>query len=431
MVVSEDIESFCEGLDNLSSNYRFVFNSLCRLKGENASKSMIMKGKEYMCNENMRVEKIKMTYDDFSSQINEICEKFVKDIEKIRSEDKYEVEELKNDFIEMKNEMEKKKEELNKKSLFREREPSFVYRGTVKSKINVDLVMKYPGSYMYREFMNGERTNNGDVFIDCESENDELIVKYMNDDESLIDDMKKMSNKKRNRLIEEMSFLELPIKKDIIREICRNEDNEMMEAWRNRRVLVNNDYSHEVNELMKTTNCFDVHFDNEYLKNIQLDKQGSSFYINLKMKYYDVIADYLKNGKRFDTKSLKKHKGESDHELIDEMKMIGIELNEEEKNTIRECFDNRFLQGSTILLDTEYDDKLREWLGNDYKWRLIYRASEHDYTAKSFHEYCDNKGPTLVVIKSIGGWIFGGYTTKSWKVVHHNELDCIYYDMIY
>ena len=91
MVVSEDIESFCEGLDNLSSNYRLVFNSLCKLKGENASKSMIMKGKEYMCNGNMRVEKIKMTYDDFSSQINEICEKFVKDSEKIRSEDKYEV----------------------------------------------------------------------------------------------------------------------------------------------------------------------------------------------------------------------------------------------------------------------------------------------------------------------------------------------------
>ncbi len=70
---------------------------------------------------------------------------------------------------------------------------------------------------------------------------------------------------------------------------------------------------------------------------------------------------------------------------------------------------------NTQIVSKEYDAKLREWLGNDYKWKLIYRASEHDYSVKSFHDYCDNKGPILVVIKSSGGWIFGGYTTQSWS----------------
>ena len=74
-----------------------------------------------------------------------------------------------------------------------------------------------------------------------------------------------------------------------------------------------------------------------------------------------------------------------------------------------------FCPGSYILKNTAYDDKLREWLGNDYKWKLIYRSSEHGYTGKSFHEYCNDKGPTLVIIKSSEGWIFGGYTTKSWS----------------
>ena len=77
--------------------------------------------------------------------------------------------------------------------------------------------------------------------------------------------------------------------------------------------------------------------------------------------------------------------------------------------------------GTKVLENSEYDDKLREWCG-DYKWKLLYRASEHGYTAKSFHEYCDDKGPTLVIIKSSGGWIFGGYTAKSWGG------RCIYYD---
>ena len=68
----------------------------------------------------------------------------------------------------------------------------------------------------------------------------------------------------------------------------------------------------------------------------------------------------------------------------------------------------------TQLVNQQYDTKLREWLGSYYKWRLLYRASEHGYTAESFHDYCDNKGPTLIVIKSSGGWIFGGYATQSW-----------------
>ena len=72
-----------------------------------------------------------------------------------------------------------------------------------------------------------------------------------------------------------------------------------------------------------------------------------------------------------------------------------------------------FLPGSKIV-DKKYDGKLKEWLGNNTKWKLIYRASNHGYTAESFHSFCDGKGPTLIVIKSIGGWIFGGYTTQSW-----------------
>ena len=70
----------------------------------------------------------------------------------------------------------------------------------------------------------------------------------------------------------------------------------------------------------------------------------------------------------------------------------------------------------TILFGEEYDFYLREWLGNNYIWKLLYRASEHGYTAKSFHNYCDNvKGPTLVIMKSSEGWIFGGYATQSWS----------------
>ena len=80
------------------------------------------------------------------------------------------------------------------------REPVFIFREDIKSKINVELVKKYPGSYLYREYMNGERTNDGDVFLDLDCKNEEFILKYMNDDDSLFDDMKKMDTEKKKRL---------------------------------------------------------------------------------------------------------------------------------------------------------------------------------------------------------------------------------------
>ena len=69
---------------------------------------------------------------------------------------------------------------------------------------------------------------------------------------------------------------------------------------------------------------------------------------------------------------------------------------------------------NTSIVSKQYDAILREWIGN-CNMILLYRASEHGYTAKSFHQCCDDKGPTLVIIKSSGGWIFGGYTTQSWS----------------
>ena len=82
-----------------------------------------------------------------------------------------------------------------------------------------------------------------------------------------------------------------------------------------------------------------------------------------------------------------------------------------------------FLPGTKIV-EKEYDKYLNEWLGDSVKWKLLYRASEHEYRSYSFHKYCDDKGPTLILIKSSKGWIFGGYTTQSWSG------DGIYYDMI-
>ena len=87
-----------------------------------------------------------------------------------------------------------------------------------------------------------------------------------------------------------------------------------------------------------------------------------------------------------------------------------------------------FLKKS-IINEQQYDAYLKEWIGSEYTWKLLYRALEHGYTAKSFHEYCDDHEPTLVLIKSLKGWIFGGYTTQSWKTMYSILFESIYYEI--
>ena len=134
--------------------------------------------------------------------------------------------------------------------------------------------------------------------------------------------------------------------------------------------------------------------------------------INKLCNHPDIIWEYI------DTRDISKEslaQVEDERGLLNDLNTIHCD-----DNNIRLKISHYYLKNpsqflpDTQIVNQQYDEKLREWCG-DYQWRLIYRASEHEYTVESFHEYCDDKRPTLIVIKSSGGWIFGGYTTQSWS----------------
>ena len=49
------------------------------------------------------------------------------------------------------------------------------------------------------------------------------------------------------------------------------------------------------------------------------------------------------------------------------------------------------------------------------QFKLIYRASRDGYEASRFHAKCDNQPSTLTIIKTLFGYIFGGYTSVAWE----------------
>jgi len=61
---------------------------------------------------------------------------------------------------------------------------------------------------------------------------------------------------------------------------------------------------------------------------------------------------------------------------------------------------------------------LHSFLLDDYKepmLDLIYRGSRNGYSAQEFHDFCDARGSTIILIRSTSKKVFGGYTDVSWN----------------
>ena len=75
---------------------------------------------------------------------------------------------------------------------------------------------------------------------------------------------------------------------------------------------------------------------------------------------------------------------------------------------------------SKIIRNNEkkYNQILKNWINPnkkiEIKSELLYRLSENGNSYQEFHEKCDNKGPTLILIEAVEGFITGGYTPLSW-----------------
>ena len=67
--------------------------------------------------------------------------------------------------------------------------------------------------------------------------------------------------------------------------------------------------------------------------------------------------------------------------------------------------------------NSEYLSNLANWIKptkSESDWKLCWRASRDGWDSSRFHSLCDEKGPTVTIVK-VGKYIFGGYTSLSWS----------------
>lgn len=110
-------------------------------------------------------------------------------------------------------------------------------------------------------------------------------------------------------------------------------------------------------------------------------------------------------------------------QLIDSMKneinMIAIKVSEL-KSLLNQ---NQLSIDSKILQDKDQLDLIKEWvhMGNNIKFELLYRKSDHGYSPLVFHKRCDGKSHTLIIVKSKKRIVFGGYTQVPWNGFDYND----------
>ena len=134
--------------------------------------------------------------------------------------------------------------------------------------------------------------------------------------------------------------------------------------------------------------------------NYPKDENGTIF-IDRNPKYFEEIIEYLRSGwynKEGGNYFLK--------QLYNEANYFGI------TSLVKEL--------GGIPIDTVFDlqpqetKALTEWCEAE-SFTLLHRASRDGFESKSFHDHCDNIKGTLTIVKTVTGYIFGGYTEVGWK----------------
>ena len=136
------------------------------------------------------------------------------------------------------------------------------------------------------------------------------------------------------------------------------------------------------------------------------------------IKQINIINENLEKSNNFDDSKIEFNISEEEinNFLGYIQKLINIDLNEK-----------KFFKDSSIIKnEINKQNNIINWIKekvnkNDINFELIFKMSENGSKSEDFHKYCDDKGPTLIIIKTTKNKIFGGFTPLSWKDIKGNK----------
>ena len=106
-----------------------------------------------------------------------------------------------------------------------------------------------------------------------------------------------------------------------------------------------------------------------------------------------------------------------------------IEFEKKEKKNITQLINGINIDSKILKDKLEYKISLKKWINpyNPFTIELLFRLSKdikkEENNIKKFHDKCDKISPTLILIESMNGKKFGGYTTCTWDGLWENKND--------
>ena len=87
-----------------------------------------------------------------------------------------------------------------------------------------------------------------------------------------------------------------------------------------------------------------------------------------------------------------------------------------------------FESSSIIKNDINKLNNIIDWIKEKtnkevINFELIFKMTENGYDSKDFHKFCDDKEPTLTLVKTTKNKIFGGFTPLNWKNSEYGIID--------
>ena len=162
----------------------------------------------------------------------------------------------------------------------------------------------------------------------------------------------------------------------------------------------------------------------QQVKDIHYSKYKNEMQLFLDLEYAHIIEDYLKNGKEIINEKLLNSKVNIG-KLLSEFQQLKIKLKNTELKKLQSYNSTSNIFKQSQIVKKSYDISLQEIL-SIHNWKLIFRASEHSFLSKSFHQICDSYANTMIIVQSKDGLIFSGYTTKTWKCEYPNDFICMF-----
>ena len=141
--------------------------------------------------------------------------------------------------------------------------------------------------------------------------------------------------------------------------------------------------------------------------------EDGAFFIDRDGTHFRFILNYLRTGKLTLPEGATFLKELQEEAEFYQIQGIIDELGGSEP-TVQGSKPVQAFEESVILTNENHRSVLKGWLpSQEGKWRLLFRASRDGFAVAAFHSKCDNKGPTVTIVKS-GNNIFGGFTEESW-----------------